>query len=92
MGLTPSLYINYCQAHVWKLEQDLEKMTNIEDMEILVDKISLLKDGIENSPSWKELTSVAEYQDVVETLAEELKQLRATYLAECKTLLKKKDK
>jgi hypothetical protein len=50
------------------------------------------KDRVENSSSWKDLTSNAEYQNVVETLVEELKQLRVTYLAECKVLLKKKDK
>ena len=67
-------------------------MTNVEDMEILVENISQFKDRVENSLSWKDLTSNADYQNVVVTLVEELKQLRVTYLAECKVLLKKKDK
>jgi hypothetical protein len=67
-------------------------MTNVEDMEILAENISQFKDRVENSPSWKELTSNAEYENVVEMLVEELKLLRVTHLAECKVLLKKKDK
>ena len=67
-------------------------MTNVAEMEILADNISQFKDRVGNSSSWKDLTSNAEYENVVETLVDELKQLRVTYLAECKVLLKKKDK
>ncbi len=73
LGLPLSLYIKYCQAHVWKLEQDLEKMTNFQEMESLGERITQLRAIVENS-SWKDLRSDAEYSDVVKTLFEELKQ------------------
>ena len=92
LGLTPSLYIKYCQAHVWKLEQDLEKSTKANDVETLVKQIAEIKEKVENSPSWKDLSSDAEYENVLNTLSAEVQQLLAAYLKEYKALAKLKDK
>ena len=92
LGLKPSLYIKYCQAHVWKLEQDLEKSTKANDVETLVKQIAEIKEKVENSPSWKDLSSDAEYENVLNTLSAEVQQLLAAYLKEYKALAKLKDK
>ncbi len=70
-------------------------MTDVEelaDIEMLADEITQIKEKVQNSPSWKELTSDAQFRDVVEMLVEELKQYRIAHFEEYKLLLKEKEK
>ena len=55
-------------------------------------RIAEIKDKVENSPSWKDLSSDAEYENVLNTLSAEVQQLLAAHLKEYKALAKLKDK
>ena len=67
-------------------------MTKRNDIKSVGIIIAQIKDKVENFPSWKDLSSDAEYEDVVNTLLAEVKQLLAAHLKEYKALAKQKDK
>ena len=67
----------------------MTKRNDIKSVGIIIVQI---KDKVENFPSWKDLSSDAEYEDVVNTLLAEVKQLLAAHLKEYKALAKQKDK
>jgi hypothetical protein len=64
---------------------------DLEDMEKLTDQINQMKEKVDNSPSWRELISDAEYEGVVNMLLVELKELLAAHVKEYKVLLKENE-